>query len=59
MLVILEVMLKNGFITFMNWLKNQQQLDWIVINEYYIILNDWKNFQLKLKKLGRLNEMKI
>ena len=55
MLVIPEVALGNRFITFMNWLKNQQQLDWIVINKCHIILNNQKDFQPKLKKLGKLN----
>ena len=44
---------------FINQLKNQQQLDQIVINKCYVILNNQKDFQPKLKKLGRLNGVEV
>ena len=59
MLMTPKITLKNEFTTFMNQLKNQQQLDQIIINECYVILNNQKDFQPKLKELKKLNKIKI
>ena len=49
MLVTQRIILKNKFITFVNQLKEQQQLNQTMVDECHIILNKLKNFRLICK----------
>ena len=59
MLVIPESAITENFYIFINRLKQTRRLDQIVINKYYIILNNQQNFRLELRQLRRLNHVRI
>ncbi|KAF7174612.1 hypothetical protein CNMCM5623_008454 [Aspergillus felis] len=39
---------------FLNWLRWTRRLDWIVINECHVVLNDQQDFRPQMAQLGRL-----
>jgi hypothetical protein len=41
-------------VTFLNWLRATRQLDRIVIDECYIILNRQYTFRKQMQQLGKL-----
>jgi hypothetical protein len=51
-LVTPESAVEEEFATFLNWLRATQQLDWIVINECYIVLNRRYTFRKQMQQLG-------
>jgi Lhr-like helicase len=53
-LVTPESAVGEAFATFLNWLQATRQLDWIVIDEYYIVLNRQYTFCKQMQQLGRL-----
>jgi superfamily II DNA helicase RecQ len=53
-LVTPESAVSEDFITFLNRLKAIQQLDRIVIDEYYIVLNRRFTFRKQIQQLGKL-----
>ena len=58
-LVIPESAVTKNFHTFINRLKQTRQLDRIVIDECYVILNNQQNFRPKLYQLRQLNYIQI
>jgi len=53
-LVTPESAVREEFATFLNWLRATRQLDRIVINECYIMLNRRYDFRKEMQKLGKL-----
>ena len=48
MLVTLESAVTKGFGEFVNWLRGRQQLDRIVVDEYYTVLDSTEEFRPKM-----------
>jgi superfamily II DNA helicase RecQ len=53
-LVTPKLVVREEFATFLNWLQATRQLDWIVVDECYIVLNCWYDFCKEMQKLGKL-----
>jgi superfamily II DNA helicase RecQ len=53
-LVTPESAVGEAFATFLNRLQATRQLDWIVIDECYIVLNQQYTFRKQMQQLGRL-----
>lgn len=54
MLVTPKLAVREEFTTFLNQLRATQQLNQIVINKYYIVLNRQYNFYKEMQRLGKL-----
>ena len=54
-----ESAVTEDFYTFINRLKQTRRLDRIVINEYYVVLNNQQNFRPELQQLEQLNHARI
>ena len=59
MLVMPEGALTDGFNSFLNWLRRQGQLERMVVDKCYVVLNKQKDFRPKLKELGQLNVVMV
>ena len=53
-LVTLESVLSDKFIIFINWQHMVGWLDWIIIDKYYIVLNNQVDFWPQMQWLGQL-----